>query len=251
MTEAPRPHGSRCRIGRLCCCRRDRHRPRHSAGATWQRRPLHRFRIAAQPGTPMPSPVIPTSCCARPTLIRLLPAGLRAPGVSPYMYAARPAAPTRPTAKNLCRHSGPGASAIRADANGSATLPGVSAGTYYLMVSTRYNNQPTRGVSLSLFTPGPTRSARPEQRDTDPLILHEPSRGLSCNAHGDDDCRLARLQSNAPQRSHPPAPADRLACHHAETAAIIPHRPADSISLKRLRTSWIQLARDTGSENPR
>jgi hypothetical protein len=34
------------------------------------------------------------------------------------------------------------ASAIRADANGSATLPGVLPGTYYLMVSTRYNNQP-------------------------------------------------------------------------------------------------------------
>jgi len=34
------------------------------------------------------------------------------------------------------------ASAVRADANGSGTLPGVPPGTYYLMISTRYNNQP-------------------------------------------------------------------------------------------------------------
>jgi hypothetical protein len=33
------------------------------------------------------------------------------------------------------------ASAVRADANGNGTLPGVSPGTYYLMISTRYNNQ--------------------------------------------------------------------------------------------------------------
>jgi len=34
------------------------------------------------------------------------------------------------------------AAAARADANGKATLPGVTARTYYLMISTRYNNQP-------------------------------------------------------------------------------------------------------------
>jgi hypothetical protein len=34
------------------------------------------------------------------------------------------------------------ASAIRADANGNAIFPGVPAGTYYLMISARYNNQP-------------------------------------------------------------------------------------------------------------
>lgn len=33
------------------------------------------------------------------------------------------------------------ASAMRADGNGSGTLPGVPPGTYYLMISTRYNNQ--------------------------------------------------------------------------------------------------------------
>jgi len=33
------------------------------------------------------------------------------------------------------------ASAVRADANGSGTFPGVPPGTYYLMISTRYNNQ--------------------------------------------------------------------------------------------------------------
>jgi hypothetical protein len=31
---------------------------------------------------------------------------------------------------------------VRADANGNSTFPGVAPGTYYLMISTRYNNQP-------------------------------------------------------------------------------------------------------------
>jgi len=33
------------------------------------------------------------------------------------------------------------ASAVRADANGKAMLSAVPAGTYYLMISTRYNNE--------------------------------------------------------------------------------------------------------------
>ena len=32
-------------------------------------------------------------------------------------------------------------SAVRADPNGTGTLPGVPPGTYYLMISTRFNNQ--------------------------------------------------------------------------------------------------------------
>jgi hypothetical protein len=30
---------------------------------------------------------------------------------------------------------------VRADANGAGVFPGVPPGTYYLMISTRYNNQ--------------------------------------------------------------------------------------------------------------
>jgi hypothetical protein len=33
------------------------------------------------------------------------------------------------------------ASAVRADANGSGTFPGVPPGNYYLMISARFNNQ--------------------------------------------------------------------------------------------------------------
>lgn len=36
---------------------------------------------------------------------------------------------------------GSAASSVRADASGSGTLPAVPAGTYYLMISVRYNNQ--------------------------------------------------------------------------------------------------------------
>ena len=32
-------------------------------------------------------------------------------------------------------------SSVRADVNGHATFPGVPPGTYYLMISTRFNNQ--------------------------------------------------------------------------------------------------------------
>jgi hypothetical protein len=40
----------------------------------------------------------------------------------------------------LCRKVN-AASAARGDTNGSGILPGMPPGTYYLMISTRYNNQ--------------------------------------------------------------------------------------------------------------
>jgi hypothetical protein len=71
-------------------------------------------------------------------------AGLTVPaGMTPYKYVA-----------TLCFNKAPecqkvtdaikvdAASAVRADANGNGTFPGVPPGTYYLMISTRYNNQP-------------------------------------------------------------------------------------------------------------
>ena len=46
------------------------------------------------------------------------------------------------------------ASSVRADVNGSGTFPGVPPGTYYLMISTRYNNQPLVWMQRVQVNPG-------------------------------------------------------------------------------------------------
>ena len=46
------------------------------------------------------------------------------------------------------------ASAVRADANGRGTLPGVPPGVYYLMISAIYNNQPFAWGQAVQLKPG-------------------------------------------------------------------------------------------------
>jgi hypothetical protein len=63
--------------------------------------------------------------------------------VSPYLYVGQACGNHTPDcAKISAAIQAQAATAARADANGSGTLPGVLPGTYYLMVSTRFNNQP-------------------------------------------------------------------------------------------------------------
>lgn len=64
-------------------------------------------------------------------------------GTSPYMFVANACGPNRTPdcAKINAAISASAISAARADANGSVTLPGVPPGTYYLMISARFNNQ--------------------------------------------------------------------------------------------------------------
>ena len=65
------------------------------------------------------------------------------PGTSPYKFVGAACANRTPDCqKMLDAVKASAASAVRADANGSASFPGVQPGTYYLMISTRYNNQP-------------------------------------------------------------------------------------------------------------
>ncbi|MGD0438971.1 MAG: hypothetical protein ABSB86_21125 [Bryobacteraceae bacterium] len=65
------------------------------------------------------------------------------PGTSPFMYAAKACANRTPDCQKVNDAiKVNAASAVRADATGSGTFPGVPPGTYYLMISTRYNNQP-------------------------------------------------------------------------------------------------------------
>ena len=64
------------------------------------------------------------------------------PGVSPYKYAGTACGNKSPDCPKISDAvKADAASAVRADANGSGTFPGVPPGTYYLMISARYNNQ--------------------------------------------------------------------------------------------------------------
>jgi hypothetical protein len=70
-------------------------------------------------------------------------AGVNVPaGMSPYKYLGMACGQhTRECPKIIAAVQADTASAARADAGGKGTMPGVPAGTYYLMISTRYNNQ--------------------------------------------------------------------------------------------------------------
>ena len=64
-------------------------------------------------------------------------------GMSPYQYVATACLAKTPECQTVTDTvKASAASSVRADACGSATFPGVPPGTYYLMISTRYNNQP-------------------------------------------------------------------------------------------------------------
>jgi hypothetical protein len=60
------------------------------------------------------------------------------------------------------------ASAVRADANGSGTFNGIAPGTYYLMISTRYNNQALVWSQPVQIRSGPN-SITLDQRNATPL----------------------------------------------------------------------------------
>jgi hypothetical protein len=65
------------------------------------------------------------------------------PGMSPYAYVANTCAQGRTPdcQKILDAVNANAASAVRADANGRGTFPGVPPGTYYLNITARFNNQ--------------------------------------------------------------------------------------------------------------
>ena len=64
------------------------------------------------------------------------------PGVSPYSFVASTCTTRTPECQKIMTAvNSKAASAVRADANGAGTFPGVPPGTYYLMITARYNNQ--------------------------------------------------------------------------------------------------------------
>jgi hypothetical protein len=97
----------------------------------------------AQPGTPNPLAGRPFVILRDSYAAALAKGGVSVPpGMSPYKYVASVCVSRTPECqKTIDAIKVNAASAARGDANGSGTLPGVPPGTYYLMISTRYNNQ--------------------------------------------------------------------------------------------------------------
>jgi hypothetical protein len=110
--------------------------------------------IPAQPGAPNPLAGRPYVLLRDSYGNALAKGGVTVPaGMSPYKYVASTCAPGRTPdcQKALAAINTDAASAVRADANGSGTFPGVPPGTYYLMISVVYNNQPiTWGQAVQL-----------------------------------------------------------------------------------------------------
>ena len=127
--------------------------------------------LNAQPGAPNP-------LAGRPfILLRDSYAGALAkggvaipPGVSPYKYASTVCAPTKtPDCQKVgAAINASAASAVRADANGTGTFPGVPPGTYYLMISAIYNNKPLVWAQAVQLKPG-ANSLTLVPRDATPI----------------------------------------------------------------------------------
>ncbi len=100
--------------------------------------------LPAQAGTPNPLAGRPLILLRESYGDALARGGVTVPaGVSPYKYAGMACGQKTPDcAKVSAAVQASAASAVRADANGSGTLPGVPAGTYYLMISAIVNQKP-------------------------------------------------------------------------------------------------------------
>jgi hypothetical protein len=98
----------------------------------------------AQPNTPNPLAGRPYVLLRDTYANALAKGGVSVPqGMSAYKYAGTACGPSRtPDCQKITDAiKASAASAVRADANGSGTFPGVPPGTYYLMISARFNNQ--------------------------------------------------------------------------------------------------------------
>jgi hypothetical protein len=113
--------------------------------------------VSALPGTPNPLAGRPYVLLRDSYANALAKAGVSVPaGMSPYKFVATTCTTRTPECQRvLDAVKASAASAVRSDANGNGTLPGVAPGTYYLMISTRYNNQPFAWGQAIQLKPGP------------------------------------------------------------------------------------------------
>jgi hypothetical protein len=137
------------------------------AGLSSSTAPLGNAILSIVSGFP-PQPGVPNPLAAHPyTLLRdsvtniIAKAGVAVPpGTSPYKVLGLACGNRTPDCqKILDAIKANAASAVRADANGSGTFPGVAPGTYYLMISTRFNNQAFAWDQPVQLKPGPNSVA--------------------------------------------------------------------------------------------
>jgi hypothetical protein len=90
-------------------------------------------------------------------------------GVSPYKYAGTACGQKTPDCPKVSAAvQASAASAVRADANGSGTFPGVPPGTYYLMISAIVNQKPVVWGQAVQLKPG-ANAVTLDQRNATPL----------------------------------------------------------------------------------
>jgi hypothetical protein len=90
-------------------------------------------------------------------------------GVSAYKYVGTVCGARTPDCQKISDAvKANAASAVRGDANGAGTFPGVPPGTYYLMISARYNNQSLVWGQAVQLKAGPN-SVRLDQSNAIPI----------------------------------------------------------------------------------
>ncbi|MBS1822722.1 MAG: hypothetical protein JST61_12235 [Acidobacteria bacterium] len=126
--------------------------------------------LAAQPGAPNPLAGHPYILLRDSYGDVLAKAGVSVPaGMSPYRYAGTACGTKSPECQKINDAvKADAASAVRADANGRGMLPGVPPGTYYLMITARYNNQPLVWGQAVQLKPG-ANSITLDQSNARPL----------------------------------------------------------------------------------
>ena len=112
--------------------------------------------LAAQPGAPNPFAGLPFVLLRMSYADTVAKVGVTVPpGVSPYLYVGTLCANRTPDCQRVMSAiNADAASAVRADANGRGTLPGVPPGVYYLMISAIYNNRPFAWGQAVQLKPG-------------------------------------------------------------------------------------------------
>jgi hypothetical protein len=124
----------------------------------------------AQPGLPNPLAQHPYTLLR--TSLADIVAGTGAsipPGSSPYKALAQACGSRTPACQPMIDAiKSNSVSAVRADVNGNGVFEGVAPGTYYLMISTRYNNQALVWSQAVQITPG-IHSITLDQRNATPI----------------------------------------------------------------------------------
>ncbi len=124
----------------------------------------------AQPGAPNPLAGRPYVLLRDSYADALAKGGVAVPpGMSPYKYVGTICTSRTPDCQKIMDTiNANAASAVRADAGGAGTLPGVAPGTYYLMISARYNNQSLVWGQAVQLKPG-SNSLTQEKRNPIPI----------------------------------------------------------------------------------